>query len=149
MNHVKRHALLAGLALVTAAGLGLEPDDARGGFVSSALVGVLDTAVPASQLTVTFRAVDQSGKLVWEADPADVQAAPLSGAKLEFKSTVPSEITARRDVELVMWIYAVKARGSVSPSSLKLEGRSGLATETTVAPKELKGLIGEVIAVPK
>jgi hypothetical protein len=148
MNNATRHALLAGLVLV-AAGLGLEASDARGGFVSSALVGVLDTAVPSSQLTVTFRAIDQAGKLVWEADPADVQSAAVSATKLQFKSAVPSEITARRDVELVMWIYAVKARGSVSPSSLKLEGRSGVDNEAAVVPKELKGLIGEVIASPK
>ncbi len=149
MNHVKRHAVLAGLLLASAAGFGLKAGDARGGFVSSALVGVLDTLVPASQLTVTFRAVDQAGRLVWEADPADVQSAAMPGAKLQFKSVIPSEILARRDVELVMWIYAVRARGSVTPSSLKLEGRSGVGNDAVVVPKNLRGLIGEVITTAR
>jgi hypothetical protein len=149
MNTIKRLLLLAGLALAAAAGIGLETDDARGGFVSSALVGVLDTTVPASQLTVTFRAVDRAGRVVWEANPSDIAMAADSAGKLQFKSAVPSEVTSRTDVEMLMWIYAVRARGSVVPSAFKLEDRSGVSTESTMAPKELMGRVGEVIVTPK
>lgn len=149
MTRFTRHASLALVGLLAASGLVIDQPDARGGFVSSALVGVLDTTVPASQLTVTFRAVDRFGHVVWEADPGDLKASPAPAGGLQFQAPVPDDVTTTPGVEMVMWIHAVKARDSVKASSFKLEGRSTGAVAAPVSSKDLRGRVGEVIGSMK
>ena len=145
MTRNTKHLMLGLSVLAISAGLGIQAHHARGGFVSSALVGVLDTSVASSQITVMFRAVDQSGALVWEADPAGIQATVTSG-EIEYSADVPGEVSSRTDVEIVMWIYAVRARAPVTTDSFWLRGRDGGVTAAaTVNPRDVQGRATELV----